>query len=223
MKEFIGLLIFSIMAVLYLKFGNIALIGFGVWALGLYIHGRIYNVRSSEVKKILPFIRMNEEYALEKKCLYYFLPSLDESFDDYILSQIKVDRNSLYVVPKNPMYSGRNSSPYIRLLDLDIKFDLKQAYKKFSYRSTKVDNTILKINEYDKRLGSSIEFKSKKEMNLSHLQTGFGHIQQERHRSSRYNPSSTETSLSHKIIFTALASFILIFLFGLITYYSEIL
>jgi hypothetical protein len=218
MKEFLSLLMLPIIAVTYLAFGSKALIIVGLWALGLYIHGRIYAKNDDVKKKVAPFIRMNEEYALEKKCHYYFLPSLDTDFDQYLLSRFKINKNSIYIVPKNPEYHGTNIYPYISLMHPDIKFELKDSYRKFKFNSTKVDNILLKLNEYEVRRETTSAFKTKKELNLSHLQEGFGHIQQLSHR----NLEKTKVSLVHKVTYILFSALILSFLFGLIIYYSRI-
>jgi hypothetical protein len=220
-KEFIGLLILPILVIIFLQFGNIALVGFGLWGLGLYINDRISKRSDESERQITSFIRVNEEYALEKKCLYYFLPSLSPHFDSYILDRLNIDKNSLYLVPKNPQFIGTNAKPYIKILSLDSKWDLKDGLRKFEYRSAKVDNIILKINAYEARRSSSQAFKTKKEMNLHPFKSGFGHIQQSSHRSLENQKLKNQSSLSHKVIYFLLAFFILSSISSLIFYFES--
>lgn len=88
-------------------------------------------------------------------------------------------------------YSNDRAAIYIKENELIIYFQMTAAVRKFKgENSTKLDNILRKLREYNRRKMIGNPIKNQSELNLHYDKDGFGHIQHQSERIDRWESSS---------------------------------
>ena len=214
MKNFLFFLFLPIACVLIIVFGPSVLgyILFGL--LALYIHDRFFSKKEIEVE-IKPFLPHKKSRLKLGGYLYYYQPSLVKEFDEYFLSRLNIDPRKVFIAKKNPEFEGHNIDPYFEELTNHLKWEFRPSLRKFKFTQVKLNNTILKVNEFERRLQAGKIVKKRSELNLSDSKDGFGHIQENRDGSIE----KFKMSLAQRVVFTAFSLIIICLMLTIIYYY----